>query len=275
MDNRTVINSVSSEEKKAIAIGSGVGMFLVLISVVVVLLSNCRHKSVSIVLYESRLSRENANQTQASTLWNDIEMQDDGISYTTFRDGEETEIMYGENACYSNEQIKQDAAEYKDKNLGNGGIYPDTCYQKSVYVENVGNESLYVRITVLIPAGLDEMLKSSVRAVGGDADVLGNEACSSGEWQDPVIDKYADKDGKEWVRYSYVRADALNAGEMTYWSPWSTLHMDKHVSNEDVARAIEQGWINQDGEFNIIFNAEAIQSREFESADEAFEALDG
>lgn len=276
MDNRQSVNhEIGGNKRVAIAIGAGIGAFLIILIIILLSVRSCiNSRTVLTELHESRLHRENVGGAAGSYLYVGTEMQGTGIGYTVERGGDDTEVRYGGEACYSNEQIKKDSQEYETSETTDGGIFPGTCYKKFFYIENVGTESVYVRFTVLIPAGLYSMLNTSVYADGESAGALGNEACDSGEWKAPVIDRYTDENGEEWVRFIYVRNDELRSGDMTYWSPWSTLQMNSLTSNEDIAKAIENGWIDENGEFNVKFTEQAIQARKFDSAEEAFYALD-
>lgn len=276
MDNTQQINTQEGGSKRtAIAIGVGIGVLVILLIIILLLIRSCVNgRTVVTELHESRLHRENVGGTASSYLYVGTEMQGTGIGYTVERDGDETEVKYGGNACYSNEQIKTDSKEYETSNTTQGGIYPGTVYKKFFYIENVGTESVYVRFIAELPAGLLDMLDSSVFADGEASGAIGNEACDSGEWKAPVIDRYTAENGEEWVRFIYVRNDVLHSGDMTYWSPWSTLQMNSLTSNEDIAKAIENGWIDENGEFSVKFTEQAIQARKFDSAEEAFYALD-
>lgn len=240
--------------------------------------------TVQIRLYQSRFHRENAGVADGETpkagvqasLYSVTKMLDlDGITYKVMRDGVETEISYGGDCCYSDTQIKEDSNKYYSKNYFEDGasIVPGTSFKRAAYVENVGEEDIYVRITVLIPKGLTSMLKSSVLAQGGDSNEIGNEACTSGEFYAPTKLEYTDNGGTSWVKYTYIRKDALRAGEMTYWSPISSIQMDTDVSREDIYKAIEEGWIDaENGTFEIYVNADGVYSADFADAKTAFGA---
>lgn len=238
--------------------------------------------TVRIRLHQSRFHRENAGVADGeepaagaqASLYDVTKMLDrDGITYKVVRDGEETNISYGGDVCYSNAQIKADSNRYYEKNYFQEGasILPGTCFKRAAYVENIGDEDIYVRITVLIPKGLAGMLKSSVLAQGGDSKEIGNEACASGEFYAPVKSEYTDSNGNMWVKYTYIRRDALRAGEMTYWSPVSSIQMDTDVSREDIYNAVENGWIDSEsGSFEVYVNADGVYSADFADARTAF-----
>ena len=71
-------------------------------------------------------------------------------------------------------------------------------------------------------------------------------------------------DNVEYVIYAAVTTEALNPGEMTYWSPVNTIKIKDTITETQVAPATE---------INVKVDAQAIQSRTFSDAIEAINNL--
>ena len=101
--------------------------------------------SVSIQLLESNLHRENAGYSNTDTpkpenaeLWSNVEKL--GTPDSEYKAG---------NSCYTDEQIKEDAATYQDTLARNNKLNPGQSYHKMPYVLNTGKNDAYIRIRVM------------------------------------------------------------------------------------------------------------------------------
>ena len=78
----------------------------------------------------------------------------------------------------------------------------------------------------------------------------------------------------EYDVYEFTRVKPLAPGEMTYWNVWGTIHMDDTVTNEMIENAITKGWMDEDGKFDVLVEADAIQADGFADAAAAFNKFD-
>lgn len=211
--------------------------------------------NVSIDLIESQLHRVNAGTAtdNGSPLFTDMAMDGTAGKYA---DGK----TYWAGACFTDDQIKEDAKTYQSVYLKDAKIAPGTGYKKMPYVINTGLNDAYIRIRVIIPKGLDGLLDDSMYT---------SSAMSYGEFN------YAKVEKGDNYEYTFTRVNPLAKGEMTFWNVWGTITMDKDVTNEQITDAINNGLINgKTGEFQIIVQADAIQADSFENAKAAWTAFD-
>lgn len=211
--------------------------------------------NVSIDLIESQLHRVNAGTAtdNGSPLFTDKAMEGTAGKYA---DGN----TYWDGACFTDDQIKEDAENYQSVYLKDAKIAPGTGYKKMPYVINTGLNDAYIRIRVIIPKGLDGLLDDSMYT---------SSAMNSGEFT------YAKVDSGENYEYTFTRVNPLAKDEMTFWNVWGTITMDKDVTNEQITSAIEAGLIDKKtGEFQIIVEADAIQADSFKTAEAAWTAFD-
>lgn len=176
---------------------------------------------------------------------------------------------WGKGTIYSDEEIIADAADYQDYLAApEQQLMPGIAINKMPYVKNVGKSDAYVRIRVMIPTALDlAVLNSSMYC----SSALEEEFTIDVDWVDPETVTVG---GIEYDVYEFVRTDALKPGEMTYWNVWNTIMMDTDVTQSEVEAFIAAGAITNNGQFNVLVQADAIQKASFNSAAEAFAAFD-
>lgn len=147
-------------------------------------------------------------------------------------------------------------------------LMPGVSVNKMPYVKNTGKSDAYVRIRVMIPSALDlNCLNSSVYC----STALEEEFTFVGDWATPVTTTV---DGVEFDVYTFVRNEALAADEMTYWNVWNTISLDADTTSAELEAYIAAGAITEDGQFNVLVQADAIQAATFANATEAFAAFD-
>ena len=216
--------------------------------------------SVSIELIESQLHRVNAGvangATSTSPLWTPNQTMNGaaGTAVDTKWTG----------AYFTDDQIKADAANYAQY-LAEAGknMTPGTSVRKCPYVINTSTTNdAYVRVRVLIPAYLNDMLweKSywtSTAINNGQviADLGTNEKGTS-----------VTVDGEEYMQYSFTYVNALKPGEMTFWNCWGSIAIPASVT--DLSNV-------ENGTFDVLVQADAIQADGFANATAAFAAFDG
>lgn len=213
--------------------------------------------NVKIQLLESSLHRENAgvanDKTSDSELWSDVDME--GSNNTSkYKAGD---------SFYTDEQIKANAAQYTCKNVK---LNPGQSYHKMPYVVNTGANDAYIRIRVMFPADLDTaILNSSMYTTTA----LNNKEFTMTYDNAGTVDR----DGIKYNVYTFTRIDPLKPEEMTYWNVWGTVHMDKDVTNEEIASLFGEGKAYANGTFPVLVEADAIQADGFANAEAAWAAF--
>ena len=181
---------------------------------------------------------------------------------------------------FSDEQIKADAETYK----ADGGYFvnesknmvPGDNVRKNPYVINKGNNPAYIRVRALVPCSLFVILDNGLSYWNTTAleDGVVSEAVDSYNSAQNVMDWVdsgkADEfkvlhDGVEYYEFDFTYNKPLEAGEMTFWNVWGNISIDKYATSEDLA-AVES--------FDVVFEADAIQSEGFADAAEAFAAFE-
>ena len=214
--------------------------------------------NVKIQLLESSLHRENAgvanDKTSDSELWSDVDMEG----------SDNTSKYKAGDSFYTDDQIKADAAQYKCENVK---LNPGQSYHKMPYVVNTGANDAYIRIRVMFPADLDTaILNSSMYTTTA----LNNKEFTMTYDNAGTVDR----DGIKYNVYTFTRIDPLKPEEMTYWNVWGTVHMDKDVTNEEIASLFGEGKAYANGTFPVLVEADAIQADGFADATAAWAAFD-
>lgn len=213
--------------------------------------------NVKIQLLESSLHRENAgvanDKTSDSELWSDVDMEG----------SDNTSKYKAGDSFYTDDQIKADAAQYKCENVK---LNPGQSYHKMPYVVNTGANDAYIRIRVMFPADLDTaILNSSMYTTTA----LNNKEFTMTYDNAGTVDR----DGIKYNVYTFTRIDPLKPEEMTYWNVWGTVHMDKDVTNEEIASLFGEGKAYANGTFPVLVEADAIQADGFANAEAAWAAF--
>lgn len=174
---------------------------------------------------------------------------------------------WGKNGGFSDDAIIANAEDYQDY-LADQQLMPGVAVNKMPYVKNVGKSDAYVRIRVMIPTALDlDVLNSSMYC----SSALDSEFTIDVDWTNPDTVTVG---GVVYDVYEFVRTEALQPGQMTYWNVWNTIKMDTDVTQPEIEALIAAGAITTSGQFNVLVQADAIQKASFNSAAEAFVAFD-
>ncbi len=213
--------------------------------------------NVKIKLLESSLHRENAGvangATSDSELWSDVAKE--GSNNTSKYKAGDT--------FYTDEQIEANAKEYKCENVK---LMPGTSYHKMPYVKNTGNNDAYIRIRVMIPADLDTAVLNS--------SMYTSTAMKNGEFTYAYDNSgTAEREGIKYNVYTFTRVDPLEAGKLTYWNVWGTIHMDADVTTAEAEKLFGENGPYADGVFPVLVEADAIQAEGFADADAAWAAF--
>ena len=202
---------------------------------------------VKIDLIESQLHRTNAGGNTDNEAYSAVEMTGNG--------------------CYTDDQIKADAAEYECDDVK---LNPGQSYHKMPYVVNTGANDAWIRIRVMIPADLDtEILNSSVYTASALDSEFKMIYDNSG-----TVERTVEGQTIKYNVYTFTRQQILASGAMTYWNVWNTIHMDSDVTNEELAALFGENGAYSDGTFPVLVEADAIQADGL-TLDEAWTAFDG
>ena len=214
--------------------------------------------NVKIELLESSLHRENAgvanDATSTSELWSNVPKE--GSNNTSpYKAGD---------TFYTDDQIKTNASEYKCENVL---LLPGQSYHKMPYVLNTGKNDAYIRIRVMIPADLDTAILNSSMYT---STALNNKEFTMAYDSTGTVER----EGVKYNVYTFTRIDVLEAGKMTYWNVWGTIHMDSDVTSEELDAFFGEGKPYADGTFPVLVEADAIQAEGFADVTAAFAAFD-
>ena len=165
----------------------------------------------------------------------------------------------------TDDAIKTDAAGYAAYLAENGtNIMPGRSIRKAPYVVNTGKNDAYVRVRLLIPAGL--FVEDGVFVMATTT------ALNNGDITGPVKNAAARStiDGVVYDEFVFTYKDALKPGEMTYWPAFWQVGLDATCDNDDIAAFLAAGLLDANYAFNILVEADAIQAEGFTTAAEAF-----
>lgn len=181
---------------------------------------------------------------------------------------------------FSDEQIKEDAAHYKDQ----GGYFdthsnlmvPGANVRKNPYVINTGVNDAYVRVRVLIPVRLFAIIDKGPSywtttamnegKIVSDAVTYYGTPEGNAEFMNGTATQYiVERDGIQYYKFDFTYTYVLEPGAMTFWNCWGNIAIDKNATAEQLAN-VES--------FNVIFEADAIQAQGFATYTDAFAAFD-
>ncbi len=163
--------------------------------------------------------------------------------------------LHRDNDSATDDQIREDSETYQDY-LAEAGelMVPGRWVKKAPYVENVGTNAAYVRVTVAIPEELDNIVQFMVYTTGIQEGAF-------------TVGNTVNKDGYNYTTFTFT--EALEPGAVTYYAPFWQFRINPELDNEDLA-----GLQGVDVEHLVKVTAEAIQSETFENAEAAFAAFD-
>lgn len=244
--------------------------------------------SVDIDLIESQYHRTNGGKGNATGLtepiiggylWAaDVDLQ--GTPENTPNYVTSGEVIGG--TYFSDEQILADAETYKAE----GGYFetesaimvPGDNVRKNPYVQNVGENDAYIRVRALIPVSLFEVIdnglsmwtttaleEGEIFSHAVDAYVAAGNSAEAFVESGAAADFIVVRDGIEYYEFDFTYTDAVKPGELTFWNCWGNIAIDKWATEAELAN-VES--------FDVIFEADAIQSEGIATAAEAFEIFD-
>ena len=235
---------------------------------------------VKIDLIESQYHRVNAGKGNATGekepicggyLWAaDVEL-------TTDRTAVSDDNYKWTGSFFSDEQIKDDAATYKEEYFAkhSQNMVPGSNVRKNPYVINEGKNDAYVRVRVLVPVTLFDVLDNGPSywtTTAMDERAVTSKAVdyylTHGNQPDPDSKvKRVNAKGVEieYYEFDFTYTKALKAGDMTFWNVWGNIAINKNATAAQL-KNVES--------FDVIFEADAIQAEGFADATAAFAAFD-
>ena len=224
--------------------------------------------NVSIKLIESTFHRE-GNDNSGDTSIPDPNNVASGMEYVT-----------AGHKAFTDAEIQANAEGYAAYLAERGkNIAPGIAAAKCPYVINTSKtNSAYIRIRVLVPSAANNDFVNVKE--GG---VITNQWCSTSMISGEFIDgkgggwnnaPYINRDVNGYDVYTFVRTEPLAPGAMTEWNVWNFIGIAADATAADIQLAVKAGAINEDGSFNVLVQADAIQADGFSNATEAFAAFD-
>ena len=234
--------------------------------------------NVKIELLESQYHRVNAGKgnatglTEPSTggyLWAaDVDMQGKPENTPNFvTSGETWNGLY-----FSDAQIEADAREYKNGYFKDHAenMVPGRNVRKNPYVKNTGSNDAYIRVRVLVPVSLFDVIDNGPSYWTSSALNEGqvtSEAVNAYNTEGPDAVKKVKRGNNniDYYEYDFTFTKAVKPGELTFWNVWGNIAINKDATAEQLASVKS---------FDVIFEADAIQADGFADATAAFAAFD-
>lgn len=233
--------------------------------------------NVKIQLLESQYHRVNAGRGNATGateplmggyLWAaDVDMQGTPANTPNYV----TSHVTWDGQYFSDAQIEADAATYKNGYFAehSQNMVPGANVRKNPYVKNTGALDAYIRVRVLVPVSLFEI-------IDGGPSYWTDSALENGVTSKAVAAYNAagykatnvpqvERNGIKYYQFDFTYTDPVKPGEVTFWNVWGNIAIDKNATAEDLAN-VES--------FDVIFEADAIQEDGFADAAAAFAAFD-
>lgn len=162
-------------------------------------------------------------------------------------------------------------AAYADAEYDN--LVPGKQVRKFVYVKNTGANSTYARVKVTIPANVANLVTVKAPHTPTETSTPSGNTNIDGVEMGAYITKSESIDATTGDKIlTFVYTDALKPGELTYWSPITTVKINDTVKESDFgATTLET--LRSTG-FGVKVDVDAIQSDGFADATAAWAAFD-
>ena len=234
--------------------------------------------NVQIELLESQYHRVNAGKGNAvglteplsgGYLWAaDVDMEgtpDNTPNYVT--SGETWNGQY-----FSDDQIEADAATYKDGYFAehSQNMTPGSNVRKNPYVKNTGANDAYIRVRVLIPVSLFDVIDNGPSYWTSTAMEEGQVTSKAVKAYEAAGNKatnvkQVERSNVKYYEFDFTYVKPVKHGELTFWNVWGNIAINPNATTDDLAN-VES--------FDVIFEADAIQADGFADATAAFAAFD-
>lgn len=160
-------------------------------------------------------------------------------------------------------ELKESTNSYADyvANQGNK-VTPGFLRKKAVYVENLSNDPVYVRIVAVFPAAFckqDDPVMEIYTSQKGEADPQ----------KGFKLNKTYNDSGNCVITFTFH--NPVEPGALTYWPSLEGFGIPQTVPSDRIAEAFAQ--LNGTP-FDVSVSADAINAKGYDSADEAFADFD-
>ena len=233
--------------------------------------------NVKIELLESQYHRVNAGVGNATGkteplsggyLWAaNVDMQ--GTPENTPNFNTSNEVWDGQ--YFSDAQIEADAKTYKDGYFAeHSKMIPGSNVRKNPYVKNTGANDAYIRVRVLIPVSLFDVIDNgpsywTTTAMNeGQVTSEAVKAYNAAGYKATNV-KQVTRNNIKYDEFDFTYVTPVKPKEITFWNVWGNIAINKDATATDLAN-VES--------FDVIFEADAIQADTFANATEAFAAFD-
>ena len=233
--------------------------------------------NVSIDLIESQYHRVNAGKGDVGNVAEPLQGGYLWASNVTLEGTPENTPNYNTSGetwngkYFSDAQIEADAKTYKNGYFAeHNNMMPGSNVRKNPYVKNTGANDAYIRVRVLIPVSLFNVIDNG-------PSYWTTTAMNEGEVTSTAVNYYlahnsqpdpstiVTHDDIRYYEFDFTYTDAVKPGELTFWNVWGNIAINKNATAEELA-SVES--------FDVIFEADAIQAAGFANATEAFTAFD-
>lgn len=230
--------------------------------------------NVQIELLESQYHRVNAGRgettaaepAQGAYLWaSNVKLEGNTTNTPNYvTSGETWNGQY-----FSDAQIEADAAKYSEYFEKHKKMLPGCNVRKNPYVKNTGKNDAYIRVRVLIPVSLFEVIDGGPSywvdsALEHEVTSEAVKAYNRAGYKATNV-KQVEREGISYYEFDFTYLDPVKPGELTFWNVWSNIAINKSVTADELKDV---------DSFNVIFEADAIQTEGFATAAEAFAAFD-
>lgn len=170
---------------------------------------------------------------------------------------------YPYGTAVSDSIIKESALAYEDYVTQQGNkLHPGFMRLKEVYVENLSNEDIYVRVIATFPAAFCKE----------DDPVMDIRYCEEAENDRErgfTVSRSYDSEGNYVMVFTYQ--NPIAKGEMTYWPSLCAFGIRNDVSTDKIMDTFNS---LGDKPFDVAVAANAITAKDYPNAAAAFEAYD-
>ena len=231
---------------------------------------------VKIQLLESQYHRVNAGKGNATGLtepvsggylWAaNVDMK--GAPDNTPNFNTSNEVWDGQ--YFSDAQIEADAAKYSEYFDEHKKMLPGCNARKNPYVKNIGSNDAYIRVRVLIPVSLFNVIDNgpsywTTTAMNeGQVTSEAVKAYNAAGYKATNV-KQVTHNNIKYYEFDFTYVNPVKPKEITFWNVWGNIAINKDATSDDLAN-VES--------FDVIFEADAIQADTFANATEAFAAFD-
>lgn len=231
--------------------------------------------NVKIQLLESQYHRVNAGRgettaeepLQGGYLWaSNVKLEGNAENTPNYvTSGETWSGQY-----FSDAQIEADAKTYKEGYFAeHSNMMPGSNVRKNPYVKNTGSNDAYIRVRVLVPVSLFDIIDGGPSywtdsALENEVTSEAVKAYNAAGYKATNVPQ-VERGGIKYYQFDFTYTDPVKPKEVTFWNVWGNIAIDKNATADQLANVKS---------FDVIFEADAIQADGFADAAAAFAAFD-